>query len=147
MQGSGPIDPMVQGRGRGSLLFSCVIKFKAGDAVLPSHKGHLHLQFPGLLNPCFSPGGEGGGVCGSPGEPLPFTLPMSSCSTILPRMRWRPCIRSTGSSTFLAASAPPSVSDSPLPCFRHHIHLGLAAGQCYGSSWAGPKLPPNRIEG
>ncbi|XP_011943455.1 PREDICTED: carboxypeptidase A5 isoform X3 [Cercocebus atys] len=65
--------------------------------------------FGGLLNPCFSPGGEGGGMCGSPGEPLPFTLPMSSCSTILPRMRWRPCIRSTGSSTFLAASAPPSM--------------------------------------
>ncbi|XP_021791966.1 carboxypeptidase A5 isoform X2 [Papio anubis] len=65
--------------------------------------------FGGLLNPCFSPGGEGGEMCGSPGEPLPFTLPMSSCSTILPRMRWRPCIRSTGSSTFLAASAPPSM--------------------------------------
>ncbi|XP_030788700.1 carboxypeptidase A5 isoform X2 [Rhinopithecus roxellana] len=37
----------------------------------------------------------------------PFQI-TGSC-TILPRMRWRPCIRSTGSSTFLAASAPPSM--------------------------------------
>ncbi|XP_016812393.1 carboxypeptidase A5 isoform X3 [Pan troglodytes] len=37
----------------------------------------------------------------------PFQI-RGSC-TILPRMRWRPCIRSMGSSTFLAASAPPSM--------------------------------------
>ncbi|XP_054416618.1 carboxypeptidase A5 isoform X3 [Pongo abelii] len=37
----------------------------------------------------------------------PFQI-RGSCM-ILPRMRWRPCIRSMGSSTFLAASAPPSM--------------------------------------